>query len=277
MKKILFLHGFTSSGSCEIASTLRDTLNGIAEIIAPDLPLHPYEAMEMLQDMCVSEQFDLIVGSSCGSFYGQQLVRLTGLPAILVSPFLKMTEFLEPRIGLHEYKSPRMDGQQQFEITPELIAEFAEMQEHQFDCYDEFNRERVWGMFGLHDTLAHFKDMFREYYATAIDYDGPHTMTADNVINDLVPAILTMFNEVVPIRKRYFRHFKGGKYRLWHIAKDSETQESVVVYQALYGKCGYWVRPQKMFFERITRDGKTFPRFAEYYSTGDSHALKIED
>lgn len=277
MKKILFLHGFTSSGACEIANTLKTTLDGVAEIIAPDLPLHPYEAMEMLQDLCESEQFDLIVGSSCGSFYGQQLVRLTGLPAILVSPFHKMTEFLEPRIGLHEYKSPRMDGQQQFEISPELIAEFAEMQEHQFDSYDEFNSNRVWGMFGSQDTLAHFKDMFMEYYATVIDYDGPHTMTVDHVRNDLVPAILAMLDEVEPMRERYFRHFKGGKYRLWHIAKDSETQESVVVYQALYGNCGYWVRPEKMFFERITREGKTFPRFAEYYSTGDSHALKIKD
>lgn len=263
MKKILFLHGFTSSGDCEIANTLNEELTSVAEITAPDLPLHPGEAMDMLQDVCAGEQFDLIVGSSCGAFYGQQLVRLTGVPAILVSPFLKMTEFLEPRIGWHEYKSPRADRQQRFEITQELIDEFAEMQKHQFDCYDEFNCERVWGMFGSQDTLAHFKDIFLKYYSTAIDYDGPHTMTADNVRNDLVPHIRAMLDEVKPIRKRYFRHFKGGKYQLWHIAKDSETLKCMVVYQALYGQHGYWVRPDKMFFERITREGRTFPRFAE--------------
>lgn len=263
MKKILFLHGFTSSGDCVIANTLKVELNGVAEITAPDLPLHPGEAMDMLQNLCSAKQFDLIVGSSCGSFYGQQLVRFTGLPAILVSPFLKMTEFLEPRIGWHEYKSPRADGQQQFEITPELIDEFAEMQKHQFDCYDEFNRGRVWGMFGSKDTLAHFRDIFLEYYSTAIDYDGPHTMTAGNVCNDLVPVIRAMLDDVKPIKERYFRHFKGGKYRLWHLAKDSETQGRMVVYQALYGQRGYWVRPEKMFFERITREGRTFPRFAE--------------
>lgn len=263
MKKILFLHGFTSGGNCEISNTLKSELKGTADIVAPDLPLHPYAALDMLLGLCDREQFDLIVGSSCGSFYGQQLVRLTGIPAILVSPFFIMTEFLESRIGIHEYKSPREDGRQQFKITRELVDEFREMQNHQFDCYDEFNRDRVRGMFGSKDTLAHFKDVFLKYYATAIDYDGPHTMTADNVRDDLVPAILTMLDEVKPIKERYFRHFKGGKYRLFHIAKDSETLQRMVVYQALYGTHGYWIRPERMFFERITRDGKTFPRFAE--------------
>ena len=83
MKKVLFLHGFTSSGECEIARTLRSELEGVAEVVAPDLPLHPYEAMNLLKDMCDTEDFNLIVGSSCGAFYGQQLVRLTGVPAVL--------------------------------------------------------------------------------------------------------------------------------------------------------------------------------------------------
>lgn len=261
--KILFLHGFTASGECEIARVVRAELRGVAEVVAPDLPLHPSQAMDMLRDLCVGQRFDLIVGSSCGAFYGQQLVRLTGVPAILVSPFFKMTEFLSQRIGVHEYKSPRADGNQQFEITSRLVDEFAEMQAHQFDCYDEFNRNRVIGMFGSHDTLAHFRDIFLKYYDTAIDFDGPHTMTAENVRRDLVPVVLRTLTERKPLRERYFRHFKGGQYRLWHIAKDSETLRRMVVYQALYGQRDYWVRPEHMFFERITRDGHTFPRFAE--------------
>lgn len=263
MHKILFLHGFTSSGECEIAQTLRNELSGVAEVTAPDLPLHPAEAMDMLQDLCCREQFDLIVGSSCGAFYGQQLVRVTGVPAVLVSPFFRMTEFLQPRIGWHEYKSPRADGNQRFEITHTLIDEFAEMECHQFDCYDEFDRDRVIGLFGSQDTLAHFRDIFLEYYSTAIDYDGPHTMTADNVLHDLVPVILHTLKNINPHHERYFRHFKGGLYRLWHIAKDSETLQRMVVYQALYGQHGYWVRPERMFFERITRKVRIFPRFAE--------------
>ena len=58
-----------------------------------------------------------------------------------------------------------------------------------------------------------------------------------------------------------FVHFKGGHYRLEGFATDSETLECMVVYRALYGERGLWVRPRKMFFEVITRDGRTFPRF----------------
>lgn len=60
---------------------------------------------------------------------------------------------------------------------------------------------------------------------------------------------------------RVFRHFKGNLYRLEGFAKDSETLEEMVVYRALYGEGGLWVRPAKMFFETIERDGKQFKRF----------------
>ena len=60
---------------------------------------------------------------------------------------------------------------------------------------------------------------------------------------------------------RTFRHFKGNLYRLEGFAKDSETLEEMVVYRALYGERGLWVRPAKMFFETVKRDGKTMKRF----------------
>ena len=60
---------------------------------------------------------------------------------------------------------------------------------------------------------------------------------------------------------REFRHFKGGCYRLEGFAKDSETLEDMVVYRALYGEGGLWVRPARMFFETIERDGMKMKRF----------------
>ena len=60
---------------------------------------------------------------------------------------------------------------------------------------------------------------------------------------------------------REFRHFKGNLYRLEGFAKDSETLEEMVVYRALYGEGDIWVRPAKMFFETIERDGRTMKRF----------------
>lgn len=58
-----------------------------------------------------------------------------------------------------------------------------------------------------------------------------------------------------------YRHFKGNEYEVLYIAKHSETLEPMVVYRALYGDGGVWVRPASMWNETVTRDGKTFRRF----------------
>lgn len=58
-----------------------------------------------------------------------------------------------------------------------------------------------------------------------------------------------------------YRHFKGNEYEVIAIAKHSETLEEMVVYKALYGDGGYWVRPASMWNETVTREGKTFKRF----------------
>ena len=60
---------------------------------------------------------------------------------------------------------------------------------------------------------------------------------------------------------KYYIHFKGNVYRILHIAKHSETLEEIVVYQAMYGERGVWVRSRTMFEEVIERDGRTFRRF----------------
>ena len=59
-----------------------------------------------------------------------------------------------------------------------------------------------------------------------------------------------------------FRHFKGGEYELLCIAYDSETQQEMVVYRALYGEGKIWVRPKEMFFGNVKRDGIYYKRFS---------------
>lgn len=58
-----------------------------------------------------------------------------------------------------------------------------------------------------------------------------------------------------------YEHYKGMKYQVIGIAKHSETLEEMVVYQALYGDYGIWVRPKDMFFEKVEVNGEIVDRF----------------
>lgn len=58
-----------------------------------------------------------------------------------------------------------------------------------------------------------------------------------------------------------YRHFKGNEYEVIGVAKHSETLEEMVVYRALYGEGGLWVRPAAMWNEAVERDGQVFQRF----------------
>ena len=59
-----------------------------------------------------------------------------------------------------------------------------------------------------------------------------------------------------------YRHYKGNEYRVLGLARHSETLETLVVYQALYGERGLWVRPATMFVETVVHEGQRVPRFA---------------
>ena len=189
MKKILFLHGFFASGQCVPALALREAFEGKAEVLTPDLPMHPQEAVRFIRELCEEKKPDVLVGNSCGSFYAQMTAPALGIPALLGNPHFRMTEFLKPRIGAHQYKSPRQNGIQDFIIDGQLISEFAEMQQHQFDGCTSYGKEHIWGIFGEQDTLAHFEPLFLEHYAHSFHFPGGHTPTADEVRTWYVPLI----------------------------------------------------------------------------------------
>lgn len=264
MKKILFLHGFFASGSCIPANALKSAFEGKAEVLTPDLPLHPIAALDFVLSLCEKTKTDLLVGNSCGSFLAQIIAPIAGIPALLGNPYFKMTDFLKPRIGEHQYKAPRKDGKQDFTIDEDLIAEFAEVEEEQFDYTSPYWKDKIWGIFGENDPIAHFEPLFMEHYNNAYHFPGKHTPTEEEVKTWYVPVIEKMLMTYEHKEVRYFRHFKGGLYKYIHTAFDSETLQRMVVYQALYGNEDYWVvRPVKMFFGHVTKDGKTFSRFTE--------------
>jgi hypothetical protein len=67
-----------------------------------------------------------------------------------------------------------------------------------------------------------------------------------------------MSEEIKPGR---YRHFKGNEYEVLFLATHSETRETMVVYRALYGERGLWVRPASMWNETVERDGRQYRRF----------------
>ncbi len=76
------------------------------------------------------------------------------------------------------------------------------------------------------------------------------------------------------IKPGIYQHFKGNLYRVLYVARHSETLEPMVVYQALYGNGGVWVRPAAMWNEQVSRDDYSGPRFfyvaSEYNKTAES-------
>lgn len=79
-------------------------------------------------------------------------------------------------------------------------------------------------------------------------------------MNPKTPPPLSSLAKSIAVDGLY-EHYKGFRYKVLAIARHSETLEELVVYQALYGEGGVWVRPLTMFLENVTIDGKSQPRF----------------
>jgi predicted esterase YcpF (UPF0227 family) len=107
-KKILYVHGFGSSGQSGTVERLR-TVFPKAIVIAPDLPIHPQEALDLLRQTCTAEQPDLILGTSMGGMYAEQL---HGFDRILVNPAFQIADTMQSHglTGKQQCSSPRQDG-----------------------------------------------------------------------------------------------------------------------------------------------------------------------
>lgn len=185
-KKLMYLHGFGSSAASGTVKTLRELLPDF-DVVAPDIPVDPAEALPFLRGLCMNEVPDVVVGTSMGGMYAQQM---RGYNRICVNPAFEMsTKSKMLTVGTHEYFKPRKDGTAHFEITSEIICHHAEMEKHQFDGITEADRKQVWGMFADNDQQVNGESLFLQYYNQVIHFSGEHRMD-DRVIEDvLVPLI----------------------------------------------------------------------------------------
>ena len=192
---ILYLHGFGSSGQSSTVEFLKKSLPDYYTIEAPDIPVDPAEALPFLRELCEKEHFSVIIGTSMGGMYAQQLpadfVRICVNPAFHIS---QQPEIL--KVGTFDFFQPRKDGQTQFTITEEIIQHFREMEAHQFDNWRADNPENLLciGLFGIKDTTVNCREEFLRYYPNVQTFDGEHRMNQKVLKNVVLPIIKRLEN-----------------------------------------------------------------------------------
>ena len=137
-KKIMYVHGFGSSGQSGTVTLLR-TLMPEATVVAPDLPLHPAEALALLRQTCDTEKPDRIIGTSMGGMYAEML---RGVDRILINPAFEMGDTMVKHnmVGKQTFQNPRVDGVQDFIVTKALVNEYKEITTQLFNGIDETER-----------------------------------------------------------------------------------------------------------------------------------------
>lgn len=190
MKKILYIHGFGSAGSTGTATIMRNLLyEKDVRVVSPDVPTSPAEALPFLKSFAEQEQPDLIIGTSMGGFYAEQL---RGYKRILVNPSFHMARLLTFRgLGNYEFQNKRQDGADKFKVDKQMIAEFKEIEKLSFKGLTAEDKENVWGMFGRNDPTVHTQDDYTKIYGKDhfIVFEGEHRLNDKILKHDVLPII----------------------------------------------------------------------------------------
>ncbi len=186
-KTIMYVHGFASSAQSGTVSRLRNMLPS-ANIVAEDLPLHPAEALALLHKLCEQHKPDLIIGTSMGGMFTEQLY---GYDRIVVNPAFCIADTMASHgmMGQQEFFSPRKDGVQKFFVDKALQKEYRATTEHNFEGVNAEEQQRVWGLFGDEDDLVDTFDLFSQHYPHAAHFHGGHRMNDHVFTHNLVPLI----------------------------------------------------------------------------------------
>lgn len=190
MKKILYIHGFGSAGSTGTATIMRNLLyEKDVRVVSPDVPTSPAEALPFLKSFAEQEQPDLIIGTSMGGFYAEQL---RGYKRILVNPSFHMARLLTFRgLGNYEFQNKRQDGADKFKVDKQMIAEFKEIEKLSFKGLTAEDKGNVWGMFGRNDPTVHTQDDYTKVYGKDhfIVFEGEHRLNDKILKHDVLPII----------------------------------------------------------------------------------------
>jgi predicted esterase YcpF (UPF0227 family) len=192
MSKLIYFHGFGSSGEGSTVRTLKALLTEWT-VLAPDIPVDPAEALPFLKDFCKEESPDVIVGTSMGGMYAQQM---RGFKRICVNPAFDISQHGDIlKVGTFEFFNARKDGEKAFTISPETIQHFVEMEVQQFGGITDDDKENVYGLFADNDTTVNCEDIFRQHYKNVIHFHGEHRLNRQVIEEVLVPLIKEITNK----------------------------------------------------------------------------------
>lgn len=186
-KTLLYVHGFGSSGQSGTVTRLRSVLPN-TRVVAPDLPIHPQEALDLLHALCEREQPHLIIGTSMGGMYAEQLY---GYDRILLNPALRIADTMQEHgmTGKQAFFNPRLDGVQEFYVDKALVKEYRQATEQNFSGVTPDEQRRVVGLFGDRDELVHTRDLFLSHYPQAIRFHGEHRMDDHSYMHSVMPVV----------------------------------------------------------------------------------------
>jgi len=186
-KTVVYCHGFGSSGQSGTVSRLR-TVMPQARVIAPDLPIDPHAAIALLHALCEREQPDLVIGTSMGGMYCEQL---RGRDRICINPALEIADTMRAHgmTGTQQFQNPRQDGVQEFYVDKALVKAYREVSEQRFEGLTDDDRRRVYGLFGDRDDLVDTFDLFSSHYPLTTHFHGEHRMDDRSYMHSVVPVI----------------------------------------------------------------------------------------
>lgn len=192
-KTVVYLHGYGSSGMSHTVDYLRKLMPE-CEVIAPDIPVDPQEALPYLRQLCATHKPDLVIGTSMGAMYAMQMLDYK---RICVNPALRMSELTDVlKEGTFDYFQPTASGKTSFTITEEIIQNFRDMEQRLYDGLTAESRHLCWGFFGDEDTTVNCKEEFmRQYYPHIIDFHGGHRMNNAILRDVIVPFAKMLINE----------------------------------------------------------------------------------
>ena len=192
--KIIYFHGFGSSHASGTVQILQRELTE-DEVIAPDIPVDPVEALPFLKELCEREQPDLIIGTSMGGMYAQQM---RGFKRILVNPaFTMSTNSKVLKTGEYHFFNGRHDGAKTFKITKDIIQHHNQMERQQFKDITPEQKETCWCLIGLHDTsVTNAESLFKKNYMAdhVIRFDGEHQLNDKVIKKVMIPLIEKLKN-----------------------------------------------------------------------------------